>query len=87
MRDRFECNHPAAFGRLALIESFGLLVKTNREVGRFDKGPSQIFVAVAQFFTADATAIGGEAADLGKASNIAGCLSSSSAWRFNTAKQ
>ena len=42
MRHRFNSDNPVALGGFALIETFGLLVKTNREVGRFNKRPSQI---------------------------------------------
>lgn len=66
-----------------MIKTFGLFVKTNREVGSLNKSPSQILIAVfavaltflftvAQFFTADAAAIGGEVAHLRKSTNVAG---------------
>jgi hypothetical protein len=43
---RFNSDNPVAFGGFALIETFGLFVKTNREVGRFNKGPGQVLITV-----------------------------------------
>jgi hypothetical protein len=34
---RFNSDNPVAFDGFALIETFGLFVKTDREIGRFNK--------------------------------------------------
>ena len=73
MRDRFNGYHTVAFGHFTLIKAFRLVVKADGKVGGFNKGPGQIFIAVlgvalaflfavAQLFTAYATAIGGKVA-------------------------
>src|SRR6266700_2925002 len=38
-------NHLSGFGRLAIVPAPAVLAVTPREVGRFDKSPTQIFVA------------------------------------------
>jgi hypothetical protein len=87
MRDRFECDNPSgtrggALGGLALIKAFRSIVVAYREVGRLDKGPSQVFIAVfgiapaflfaiAEFLTADTATIRGEVDNLPKALDTA----------------
>ena len=46
MGHRFNSDNPVALGGFALIETFGLFVKTDREIGRFNKCPGQILIAV-----------------------------------------
>jgi len=43
---RFDRYHAMALGLLSLIEAFNPRIVSDREVGRFDKRPSQILVAV-----------------------------------------
>jgi hypothetical protein len=43
---RFNSHNPVAFSGFALIETFGLFVKADCEIGRFNKGPGQILIAV-----------------------------------------
>jgi len=82
MRDRFECDDTVALGGLALIKPFRPVVVAYREVGRLNKGPGQVFIAVfgiapaflfavAEFLTADTATIRGEVADLPKALDTA----------------
>ena len=46
MRHRFDGHHPLGLGLLSLIETLDLGVEPDGEVGRFDKCPGQILVAV-----------------------------------------
>ena len=82
MCDRFDSDDTIAFGHFTLIKSFRLVVKADRKVGRFNKRPGQVFIAilgvalallftVAQLFTANATAIRCKIAYFLKSLNIA----------------
>ena len=46
VRHRFERQHPVALGLLPVIEAFDPRMVSDGKVGRFDKRPSQILVAV-----------------------------------------
>jgi hypothetical protein len=46
VRQRLDRHHGIRPGFLALVETLGLGTETQRKVGRFDKGPGQILVAI-----------------------------------------
>jgi len=46
VRQRFDRHHVVCLGLLPIIETFRLRAVSQREVGRLDKGPGKIFVAV-----------------------------------------
>ena len=46
VRYRFDRYHAMALGLLSLIEAFDPCIVSDREVGCFDKRPSQILIAV-----------------------------------------
>ena len=83
MRHCFERHDNLGLGLLSLIETFNLGVVPDGEVGRFDKRPGQILVAVfgvalalfltvADLLAADTAAVRSEIPHTAKSPNIAG---------------
>ena len=83
MRHRFDGYHNLGLGFLSLIETLNLGVELDGEVGRFDKCPGQIliavlgvalafFLAVADLLTADTPAVRSEVSHTGKSPDVSG---------------
>jgi hypothetical protein len=80
---RLDSQYTMSLGFLSLVEFLNPRMKTDREVGRFDKGPGQILIAVlgiaaafafavADFLTAYTAAVGSKVSDARKSPDVAG---------------
>ena len=83
MRHRLDRQYTMSLGFLSLVESLNLGMKPDRKVGRFDKRPGQILVAVlgiaaafafavADFLTADTPAVRSKVSHARKSPDVAG---------------